>query len=624
MSLRHQPRASLIVLVGLFVLTGGGLVFTSDWGNRVAVLPAPAPAAAISEVDTSALQIARALSLLAATPEEQEFARNAVRLADHEVDLAFAAALYQAASLPPPADPKVRALQARVAAAQKQLVAVEADVTRLTQQLAAARESEKAAVAQQLELAKARQELSQDELDDAQEDFARAGGDPQSSIQRMVDEHNATEHDEQGGTALQPAAPPMSNSTGGAPASPNSILGEVNQWYALHSLRDRLRQAEKDATAAAGTLSGRHENLEQQIDQEKKPPAENAPSGAESGSTAAALPGTATADTELSLLRRLSGMQKRVAGLDRRVQDEQDLAGVYAQWGGLVASRQRSSLHALLVSCIWILLIALGVLLVNRSLERLFDRLAPDQRRLLTLRAVLRISARAAGVILILLVIFGPPSQMATVLALAGAGLTVALKDFIVGFFGWFALMGKNGIRVGDWVEINGVSGEVLEIGLFHTVLLETGNWNVSGQPTGRRVTFINSYAIEGHYFNFSTSGQWLCDELQVTLPADQDPYPVAEEIQKIVNQETEANARLAEKEWERLQNIHRKSAFSVGPALSVRPGSSGFEVLVRYVTRANERYQQRARLHAAIIELLRRKRIPQPAPPVASSAGAV
>src|SRR5205814_1267265 len=83
-----------------------------------------------------------------------------------------------------------------------------------------------------------------------------------------------------------------------------------------------------------------------------------------------------------------------------------------------------------------------------------------------------------------------------------------------VGFIGWFVLMGRNGIRLGDWVEINGVTGEVIELGMFHTVLLETGNWTDSGHPTGRRVTFTNGFAIEGHYFNFSTSGQWLWDEI--------------------------------------------------------------------------------------------------------------
>jgi small-conductance mechanosensitive channel len=48
---------------------------------------------------------------------------------------------------------------------------------------------------------------------------------------------------------------------------------------------------------------------------------------------------------------------------------------------------------------------------------------------------------------------------MPTMIGLAPAGLTVVLKDYIVSFFGWFALMGRNGIRLGDWVEIEGVGG---------------------------------------------------------------------------------------------------------------------------------------------------------------------
>ena len=267
------------------------------------------------------------------------------------------------------------------------------------------------------------------------------------------------------------------------------------------------------------------------------------------------------------------------------------------------------------------LLILLAIVIADQFMERIFNRLEPDQRKLLTLRAVAHIATRTTGVIVILLLILGPPNQMATILALAGAGLTVALKDFIVGFFGWFVLMGKNGIRHGDWVEINGVSGEVVEIGLFHTVLLETGNWNDSGHPTGRRVTFVNSYAIEGHYFNFSTSGQWLWDELQVALPVDQDPYPVVEEITKIVAKETEANSKLAEQEWARVGNAPGIKDFSAGPAISVRPANPGFEILVRYVTRANLRYQQRSKLYYEIVELMRRKNITQSPTPVAAAS---
>jgi small-conductance mechanosensitive channel len=316
----------------------------------------------------------------------------------------------------------------------------------------------------------------------------------------------------------------------------------------------------------------------------------------------------------------LTALQKRMSALDSRIRNQQDLAGVYGQWISLVSARERGMLHSLLLIFGLMLLVLLAIVIADQFMERIFNRLEPDQRKLLTLRAVAHIATRTTGVIVILLLIFGPPNQMATILALAGAGLTVALKDFIVGFFGWFVLMGKNGIRHGNWVEINGVSGEVVEIGLFHTVLLETGNWNDSGHPTGRRVTFVNSYAIEGHYFNFSTSGQWLWDELQVALPVDQDPYPIVEEITKIVAKETEANAKLAEQEWARVGNAPGIKDFSAGPAISVRPANPGFEILVRYVTRANLRHQQRSQLYYEIVELMRRRNISQ-SPAAATAA---
>ena len=170
---------------------------------------------------------------------------------------------------------------------------------------------------------------------------------------------------------------------------------------------------------------------------------------------------------------------------------------------------------------------------------------------------------------MILLVVVGLPGQLGTFLGLATAGLTVGLKDFIVGFIGWFVLMGKNGIRMGDWVEINGVTGEVVEIGPFHTVLLETGNWTDSGHPTGRRVTFTNSFAIEGHYFNFSTTGQWLWDELAVVLPTGKDPYPMLDAIHKKVIEATRENVQQAENEWKSATTSRELASLSAAPSNS-------------------------------------------------------
>jgi small-conductance mechanosensitive channel len=236
------------------------------------------------------------------------------------------------------------------------------------------------------------------------------------------------------------------------------------------------------------------------------------------------------------------------------------------------------------------------------------DRLAVDKRTLHTLQTVSGLGIQLVTLLLILLVVFGTPSQMPTILGLAAAGLTVVFQDFILAFFGWFVLMGKNGIRVGDWVEINGVGGEVVEMGLFRTSLLETGNWTGNGHPTGRRVTFINNFAISGQYFNFSTTGQWMWDEIAVNIPTGPDSQRVIDAIHTAVLQETEKDAKLAEEEWQRATKQRGLSHFSAEPSVEMRPAAAGVDVIVRYVTRATDRFDMRNRLYQAVVALLHKK----------------
>jgi small-conductance mechanosensitive channel len=250
-----------------------------------------------------------------------------------------------------------------------------------------------------------------------------------------------------------------------------------------------------------------------------------------------------------------------------------------------------------------VLAILLAAILANLAIRRLFH--GTDRKRLHQGRLIAAVAVQFLAIVSILLVLFGPPGQVSTIIGLTTAGLTVVLKDVIVSFFGWFTLMGKNGIRVGDWVEINGVSGEVIEIGLLKTVLLELGNWTDTGHPTGRQVAFSNSFAMEGRYFNFSTSGQWLWDELEILLPAAGDHYLKAEEIRKLVEQSTAADSAQAAEDWERVMGRHGTHGFSPQPTVNLRPTERGLKVVVRYITHAPERYITKSKLFEAIVDLL-------------------
>jgi small-conductance mechanosensitive channel len=620
--MKTQQRAIFTSLAALLIITLGAAIFTRDWSNyreRMRAIRA-ARQKSSETVDTRTLDMAQQLSTLAVTHTEQDYALDALRLADLSVDLAFQAALRDATENPAPLTPQTEALSAKVKAAEDSVAADQDRVTQLTQQVAKARGSSKDALQEDLELQQAQLSLDQDELEDAQQDLMRAGGDKRATIQQLLDQHEASEQHTSKANGVTPsaAAPPSPEST-----TSSSVLSEVLALLSLHSKQKLLVEAEQDALSRQSNLTGTHEKLEKEVEQEKaekkilhkRRTAEPASANPASTPNPALSAGQGDKASTIAFLRDLAEDQKNLSSTDKRIETEQELAAVYGNWITFVAVRERAFLHELFLSSFWIFLIALFVYIANYWIRHFFADIGSERRHLLTMRAMVVFGIQALGLILILFVIFGTPSNLGTVAALAGAGLTVALKDFILGFIGWFILMGKDGIRPGDWVEINGVGGEVLEVGPFHTVLLETGNWADAAHPTGRKVTFVNSFAVEGHYFNFSTSGQWLWDELQVQVPQGADPYPVAEAIKKIATDDTVANSRDAEQEWERVVPAHAKRTFSAAPSMSVRPTEVGMKVVVRYITRASERQDVRGRIYHAVVELLRKKNFPEPAP---------
>ncbi len=437
-----------------------------------------------------------------------------------------------------------------------------------------------------MQIAKAQLQLDSDELDDAQDDLDRATGDERSQIQSELSAHEAgmkkydSQAQEQGQIAVMSAK------------QYGTLAARLGAWNRQRARLQMLAQAEQQARSDAQDLLAVHDELAAKVNAPEK---DNGPA-------------ETVQSSRLAHLRDRSIERQLLSIYDDRIQTEQQLADVYKKWTVQVQLQHGLVLRRVLNSLAWVLSILAGMVLGTALLRRLMEHPALDVRQRHTLRSILGLCIQIIGVGCVLLVIFGLPEQMATMLGLATAALTVALQDFILAFFGWFILIGKKGIRVGDTVEIDGVGGEVLEIGLMSTTLLETGTLAERGYPTGRRITLLNSFAIKNKYFNFSTAGQWLWDRFDVVIPSSEQTHVFVEQILNVALEETAESVPLAESEWSRARGAGL-SDMRAAPSVNLRPTGDNFSVEVRYVTRASDRFQMRNRLYRRVSELLQMPR---------------
>ena len=598
---RVLGRARLGVLLALFALLILCAIFS--WTTRRAMehlqflsgqgSNTNGQSGAKTHVDLRPWLTAQALAPLAVTAEESEYARDAQRLADHEVDQAFTSALrlagLQVQHLAFTGE--ALALSQRVAQLQELVNEDQEQLKRLTTAASvhagAAKDAGQPVTDEDdLDIAKAQLGLDSDQLAEAQQDLDRASGDDRAQIQAELSAHEATmkKYDSQSHGDGQIAV--ISAGQHG------TLAGRLAAWNTQRDRNRLIQQALQQTQDDIASLTTAHNALEAK---------------ANAGATAGAgdAPGHAA---RLADIRTRSAQRQLLSIYDDRIQTEKELATVYGKWSVQVLLQHRILLHLILNSVELIVFILFCMVLGDGLVRRFLGHRSADRSQMRTLRTILEVGIQVCGVILILLVIFGSPRQTSTILGLATAGLTIALQDFILAFFGWFALMGKNGIRVGDWVEINGVGGEVTEIGLFYTTLLETGTLEDKGHPTGRRITFVNSFAIRGQYFNFSTAGQWMWDEITVSIAESNDTDAIVDHIQKAVQEETAENARAAEQEWKRGERGDGLSQFSATPVVNLRPSKSGIDIQVRYVTRASGRFEMRNRLYHHVIDLLHQK----------------
>jgi small-conductance mechanosensitive channel len=254
-------------------------------------------------------------------------------------------------------------------------------------------------------------------------------------------------------------------------------------------------------------------------------------------------------------------------------------------WRDAVRHQYRDALEALGVR-LAILLAMLAVVFAGGELwRRLVLRYTSDPRRRYQLLLVRRLTLWTLVVVIVGLTFVTELSSFATFAGLLTAGVAVAMQSVLVSIVGYFFLIGKYGIRVGDRVQIGTVSGEVIDLGLVRMHLMELSSQGPLG-ATGRVVAFANSIVFQasGGLFKQIPGVNFAWHETTVSLPAGADYTALKEKLMAAV---TEVVKEFHEEIVRQTKQIEQTTASSsVGgalPQVQLHFSAAGVDALVRY-----------------------------------------
>lgn len=265
------------------------------------------------------------------------------------------------------------------------------------------------------------------------------------------------------------------------------------------------------------------------------------------------------------------------------------LLGIYEtslnNWRDSVRDEQRDDLRQLLLRLGVFALMTAFVFGIGEIWRRVTFRYVHDARRRYQFLLLRRIAIWTAVVIIVVLTFATQLGSIVTFAGLITAGIAVAMQNVITSIVGYFFLIGKYGLRVGDRVTISGVTGEVVEIGLVRIHLMELVGPG-EAQPSGRVVAFSNSIVFQptAGIFKQIPGTSFVWHELKLTLASDTDYHAAKDRITKAVDaalakyrENIETQRRMVER------NLSSVSAAELQPKVRFHYTASGIEATVRF-----------------------------------------
>lgn len=245
--------------------------------------------------------------------------------------------------------------------------------------------------------------------------------------------------------------------------------------------------------------------------------------------------------------------------------------------------------------------VAIIWLVIKAMQKKIFSHIKDNDSRYRTKK----VSNYLGYFLVIVLIIFVYSDKLGgftVALGVAGAGIAFALQEVITSFAGWLAIMFGGFYKPGDRVQLGGIKGDVMDVGVLRTTLMETGQWVDGDLYNGRIVLVANSFVFKEPVFNYSGDFPFLWDEIKIPIQYGSN-YNKAKDLILQIGKDVAGDLTERSKErWQALQQKYRLEEAQTEPMISMIANDNWVEYTLRYVVSYKKRRVTKTELFTRLL----------------------
>ncbi|HQZ37854.1 MAG TPA: mechanosensitive ion channel [Vicinamibacterales bacterium] len=246
-----------------------------------------------------------------------------------------------------------------------------------------------------------------------------------------------------------------------------------------------------------------------------------------------------------------------------------------------------------------LIVLRVGVALTQRSLTR---RVEDSGLRYRTRKAV-TLAGYVAAFLLAGAVYSERLGSFTVAFGVAGAGIAFALQEVIASIAGWLAVSFAEFYRPGDRIQLGGIRGDVIDVGVLRTTLMECGEWVKADQYNGRIVRVANSFVFKEPVYNYSAHFPFLWDEIMVPIKYGSDYHMARALLESVAHEVVGDYARQAEGAWREVVRQFLIEDARIAPLVTLQANQNWIELTLRYIVGYKDRRVTKDRLFTRVLE---------------------